>query len=145
MRTSSLTCCFRYVGVKWSLCIKALDDGWTWSCLNCDKVWTVCINDGKHLHAVTVASHSFWRTWKSFSWKRARFNIVDGSVEETVLEVETIGANQFAKFVKERLTSCEKVITEPISKNKLALFSNPSVKSHPTIQKIQLRPLFVDY
>ena len=72
-------------------------------------------------------------------------DIVDGSVGETVLEVETIGANQFAKFVNERLTSCEKAITEPITKNKLALFSNPSAKSHPTKQKIQLMSIKNDY
>jgi len=113
--------------------------------------------DGKHLHHKQhpSAQHAFQKEVQSlvvvFEEHGNPFlekgqdllvlstrDIVDGSVGETVLEVETIGANQFAKFVKEQLTSCEKAITEPISKNKLALFSNPSVKSHPTKQKIQL-------
>ena len=65
-------------------------------------------------------------------------DIVDNSVREMVIGIEALGTNLYAKFVKERSLSCEKPITEPVSKNKLALYNNPSVKSHPMRQKFQL-------
>lgn len=49
--------------------------------------------------------------------------------------VESSGENQYTMFIEERLV---KKITKPITKNRLALFSNPSVKHHPTKQLIQV-------
>ena len=48
-------------------------------------------------------------------------DIIDSSVRETVLQIEVLGEDQYAKFIEERLVKCEKHLTEPITKNKLAL------------------------
>ena len=57
-------------------------------------------------------------------------NLANWQIEETVLRTAS---------------EMRKAIAEPISKNKLALFSNPSVKCHPTKQKIQLISLQNNY
>ena len=48
---------------------------------------------------------------------------MEQSVKETVKKVETIGKEQFSKYVKERLTDCTVPVTEAISKNNLPLLS----------------------
>ena len=68
-------------------------------------------------------------------------DIMDSSVRETVLQIEALGEDQYAKFIEERLVKCEKHLTEQITKNKLALFSNPSLKCHCTKQQIQVTAL----
>ena len=62
------------------------------------------------------------------------------SVGETVRKAEALGEEQYKKFVEERLVKCEKPITDILSKNKLPLFSRPSVKC-PSRQKMQIATL----
>ena len=50
-------------------------------------------------------------------------------VTETVRRIETLGKEQYTEFVTERLEVCTAPVTQTISKNKLALFSRPLVKS----------------
>ncbi len=52
------------------------------------------------------------------------------SVAGTVRKVETIGQEQYSKFVDERLSKCVTPVGDPLPKNKLPLFSRPAVKSH---------------
>ena len=47
----------------------------------------------------------------------------------TVRKVETIGQEQYSKFVDERLSKCVTPVSDPLSKNKLPLFSRPAVKA----------------
>ena len=68
-------------------------------------------------------------------------DIMDNSVEKTVQEIEAIGEDQYKRFIEERLEKCEKPITEPIIKNKLSLFSKPTIKHHPTRQQNQITAL----
>ena len=67
-------------------------------------------------------------------------DIIDASVGETVRKVEVLGEEQYNKFVEERLVQLAKPITEALPKNKLPLFSRPSVKS-TSKQKMQLTNL----
>ena len=67
-------------------------------------------------------------------------DIMDKSVGKTVQEIEAIGEDQYKVFIEERLEKCEKPITEPIIKNKLALFSRTTVK-HSTRQQNQITTL----
>lgn len=67
-------------------------------------------------------------------------DIMDSSVGETVRKVETVGKEQYTKFVEERLCQSAKPITDVISKNKFAMFSRPSVKS-PSRQSMQVAEL----
>ena len=62
-------------------------------------------------------------------------DIMNISVGETVRKAEALGEEQYKKFVEERLVKCEKPITDILSKNKLPLFSRPSVKC-PSRQKV---------
>ena len=47
----------------------------------------------------------------------------------TVRKVETNGQEQYSTFVDERLSKCVKPVSDPLSKNKLPLFSRPAVKA----------------
>ena len=67
-------------------------------------------------------------------------DIMDASVGETVRKVEVLGEEQYNKFDEERLVQLAKPITEALPKNKLPLFSRPSVKS-TSKQKMQLTNL----
>ena len=55
-------------------------------------------------------------------------DIMDTQVAETVRRIETIGNEQFTKFVTERLEECTTPVTQTLPKNKLPLFSRPPVK-----------------
>ena len=68
-------------------------------------------------------------------------DIADTSVIESVRKVEALGEEQYQVFVKERLDKCEKPITEVITKNKLPLFRNQSVRCHSSRQKMQITSL----
>lgn len=68
-------------------------------------------------------------------------DIMDASVVEIVRKIEALGEEQYNKFVEERLIQSTKPIMEPLHKNKLALFSCPSVKSLPSKQKMQVKSL----
>ena len=59
------------------------------------------------------------------------------SVAGTVRKVETIGQEQYSKFVDERLSKCVTPVRDPLPKNKLPLFSRPAVKA-PSKGKMQL-------
>ena len=65
-------------------------------------------------------------------------DIMEQSVKETVKKVETIGKEQFSKYVKERLTDCTVPVTETISKNNLPLFSRSSIKL-PSRKNLQVQ------
>ena len=67
-------------------------------------------------------------------------DIMEQSVKETVKKVETIGKEQFSKYVKERLTDCTVPVTEAISKNNLPLFSLSSIKL-PSRKNLQVQSL----
>lgn len=67
-------------------------------------------------------------------------DIMEQSVKETVKKVETIGKEQFSKYVKERLTDCTVPVTETISKNNLPLFSRSSIKL-PSRKNLQVQSL----
>ena len=41
-------------------------------------------------------------------------DVMNISVEETVLGIEALGEDQYTKLIKEWLEKCEKPITEPI-------------------------------
>ena len=47
------------------------------------------------------------------------------SVAGTVMKVETIGQDQYSKFVDELLSKC---VTDPLPKNRRLLSSHPTVK-----------------
>ena len=68
-------------------------------------------------------------------------DIMDSCVVKTVRRVEALGEEQYKVFVEKRLEKCEKPITEVITKNKLALFRNQSVKCHSSRQKMQVTAL----
>lgn len=70
-------------------------------------------------------------------------DIVDNDVAETVRKIETLGEEQYGRFVVERLEQCEVPITETLQKNKLPLFSWPPVKVESK-QKAQLAALKSD-
>jgi len=48
-------------------------------------------------------------------------DILDPTVAESVRKAESVGEDQYQKFVEERLIKCEKPVTDVISKNKLPL------------------------
>ena len=68
---------------------------------------------------------------------------MDTQVAETVRRIETIGNEQFTKFVTERLEECTTPVTQTLPKNKLPLFSRPPVKIKSR-QKEQLAALKSD-
>ena len=70
-------------------------------------------------------------------------DIMDTQVAETVRRIETIGNEQFTKFVTERLEECTTPVTQPLPNNKLPLFSRPPVKIKSR-QKEQLAALKSD-
>ena len=65
------------------------------------------------------------------------------SVDGTVREVETIGQEQYSKFVDERLSMCVTPVSDPLPKNKLPIFSRPAVKA-PSKGKLQLQSMKSD-
>ena len=69
--------------------------------------------------------------------------VMDAAVEDSVRKVESLGEDQYKKFVEERLESCTKPITETLPKNKLPLFSRPPVKTQSK-QKEQFAALKSD-
>ena len=70
-------------------------------------------------------------------------DIMDTQVAETVRRIETLGKEQYTKFVTERLERCTTPLTETIPKNKLPLFSRPPLKIKSK-QKEQLAALKSD-
>ncbi|XP_041473700.1 uncharacterized protein LOC121422610 [Lytechinus variegatus] len=56
-------------------------------------------------------------------------DIMETTVTETVRKVESLGEEQYAKFVEERLELCTRPVTEPLKKNRLLLFSRPEPKT----------------
>ena len=70
-------------------------------------------------------------------------DIMDTQVAETVRKIETLGEEQYAAFVSERLEQCTTPITQTIPKNKLPLFSRPPVKGKSQ-EKEQLAALKSD-
>ena len=71
-------------------------------------------------------------------------DIMEQSVKETVKKVETIGKEQFSKYVKESLPVRTVSVTETISKNDLPLFSRSSVKL-PSRNKLQVQSMTAIY
>ena len=69
---------------------------------------------------------------------------MDATVADSVRKVESLGEDQYKKFVEERLESCTKPITETLPKNKLSLFSRLPVKTQSK-QKEQLAALKSDF
>ena len=65
------------------------------------------------------------------------------SVDGTVRKVETIGQEQYSKFVDERLSMCVTPVSDPLPKNKLPIFSRPAVKA-PSKGKLQLQSMKSD-
>ena len=57
--------------------------------------------------------------------------------------METIGQEQYSKFVDERLSKCVTHVSDPLPKNKLPLFSRPAVKA-PSKGKLQLQSMKSD-
>ena len=70
-------------------------------------------------------------------------NIMNISVGDTMRGIEALGIEKYHNFIKEMLTECTVPITEVLSKNKLALFSSPPVKT-PSKQKTQITALKSD-
>ena len=70
-------------------------------------------------------------------------DIMDTQVAETVRKIETLGEEQYAAFVSERLEQCTTPITQTIPKNKLPLFSRPPIKGKSQ-EKEQLAALKSD-
>ncbi|MES9880445.1 MAG: hypothetical protein ABW185_06130, partial [Sedimenticola sp.] len=70
-------------------------------------------------------------------------DIMNETVAVTVRTVETIGQDKYSKFVDERLSKCLTPLTDPLPKNKLPLFSRPSVKA-PSKGKLQLQSVKSD-
>ena len=54
--------------------------------------------------------------------------IMDTQVAETMRRIETLGEEQYTKFVTERLEQCATPVTKTLPTNKLSLFSRPPVK-----------------
>ena len=65
------------------------------------------------------------------------------SVAGTIRKVETIGQEQYSKFLDERLSVCVTPVSDPLTKNKLPLFSRPAVKA-PSKEKLQLQLIMSD-
>jgi len=55
-------------------------------------------------------------------------DIMDTQVVDTVRKIETLGKEQYSKFVIERLEQCTTLVTQTILTNNLPLFSRPPVK-----------------
>ena len=66
---------------------------------------------------------------------------MEQSVKETVKKVETIGKEQFSKYVKERLTDCTVPVTETISKNNLLSLFSRSLNKLPSRRNLQVQSL----
>ena len=56
-------------------------------------------------------------------------DIMDPLVSDTVRKLETLGEEQYQTFVNERLTGNTTLLTDPIKRNNLPLFSWPPPKS----------------
>ncbi len=67
-------------------------------------------------------------------------DILDPSVAEAVKKVETLGVEQYQKFVEERLVKCKKPVTDVISKNKLPLLKH-TLNHSSSKQKMQIDAL----
>ena len=68
-------------------------------------------------------------------------DIADPAVIDTVRQIEKLGEEQYDAYVKERLISQTKPISDPIKKNNLPLFSRPPVreKTKSQLQVTSLR------
>ena len=70
-------------------------------------------------------------------------NDIMESAAVTARKVETIGQEQYSKFVDERLSKCVAPVSDPLPKKKRALFSRPAVKA-PSKGKLQLQSMKSD-
>ena len=70
-------------------------------------------------------------------------NIVDPSVKDTVIQIESLGQQQYNSYVQDRLVERSTPIHDPIKRNKLALFKNPEPKVIPKA-KLQASSLKTD-
>ena len=61
-------------------------------------------------------------------------DIADAAVIDTVRQIEKLGEEQYDAYVKERLISQTKPISDPIKKNNLPLFSRPPVREKTKLQ-----------
>ena len=61
-------------------------------------------------------------------------DIMETPVAETVRKIESLGEEQYTKFVEERLELCTKPVTDTLPKNKLPLFNRSQTKT----QQMQL-------
>ena len=68
-------------------------------------------------------------------------DIAEPGVVETVRTIEKTGKLQYEQFVKERLDKRTTPLSEPISRNKLALFSTPSKKKQQSNDKMKISSL----
>ena len=68
-------------------------------------------------------------------------DIVDSAVASAIYQAEEIGKKQYQTFVTERLLERSKPLSEPITRNKLSLFSRPSPreKSRASLQVSSLK------
>jgi len=69
--------------------------------------------------------------------------IVDKSVADTVRKLESLGAEQYETFVRERLELQMKPVTDILTKNRLPLFKHPPIKTKSK-DKAQLEALKSD-
>jgi hypothetical protein len=72
-------------------------------------------------------------------------DIADPGVAQTVRTVEKIGKQQYEKFVKDRLDKRTTPLSEPITINKLTLFSTPSQNKQKSNDKMKISSLKDDY
>ena len=56
-------------------------------------------------------------------------DIMPTEVVECIKNIKTIGQDQYKAFVAERMIECTRPITDPIKRNKLPIFSRPTVKA----------------
>ena len=56
-------------------------------------------------------------------------DIMETPVAETVRKIESLGEEQYTKFVEEKLEQCMKLVTDTLPKNRLALFSRSQTKT----------------
>ena len=70
-------------------------------------------------------------------------DIADAAVIDTVRQIERLG-EQYGAYVRERLVSQTKPISDPIKNNNLPLFSRPPVREK-TKSQLQVTSLMIDY
>ena len=69
---------------------------------------------------------------------------MDTILAETIINMETIGREQYGELVYERKEMSTKVVTDTIPKNLLSLFSCPPLKI-PSKQKIEVIAIKNDF